>query len=209
MIPREQVTGVILCGGQAVRMGGTEKGLLPLAGTPMFAHVRARLAPQVGPVVLSANREAASYACFGDPVVPDRVPGLGPLGGLDAALDAVTTPYTFCCPGDAPFLALSLVARLATALAAEGAEVAMPRDAERVQQLFLLFPTALHGTLTAYLAGGGRSVLGWTDGLRTAVLTVPDVPPAFLNVNTPAAAAAAAAHLHDAPPHARPAPEPS
>lgn len=204
MIPREALTGVILCGGEAVRLGGIEKGLLPLAGTPMFAHVRARLAPQVGPIIISANRDVSAYAQFGDTVVPDRTPGLGPLGGLAAALALVHTPYTFCCPGDAPFLAPSLVMRLATALLAEDADVAMPRDAERVQQLFLLFPTARRDTLTTYLEDGGRSVLGWTDRLRTAVLAVPDLPPAFLNVNTPEAVATAAEQLHGTPIHAPP-----
>ena len=45
--PRTGVTGVILAGGRAERMGGRDKGLLPLAGEPLIVHGVRRLRPQV------------------------------------------------------------------------------------------------------------------------------------------------------------------
>lgn len=43
-IPREQITGLVLAGGRGTRMGGVDKGLQPLHGEPLAAHVLRRLA---------------------------------------------------------------------------------------------------------------------------------------------------------------------
>ena len=45
-----QVTGVILSGGRATRMGGVDKGLIPVNGKPMISWVIDVLRPQVGEV---------------------------------------------------------------------------------------------------------------------------------------------------------------
>ena len=68
-------------------MGGVDKGLVDLDGKPMVAHVIARLAPQVGTIVVNANRNADRYSTLGYPVVGDDVGGFaGPLAGLHAGL---------------------------------------------------------------------------------------------------------------------------
>ena len=80
-----RIFGVILAGGQGQRMGGVDKALVPLAGAPLLAHVIARLEPQVERLALSAKGDAARFARFGLPVLPDG-PGAGPLAGVLAAL---------------------------------------------------------------------------------------------------------------------------
>lgn len=184
MIPPSAITGVILCGGKARRMDGVEKALEMAGGTPLVGHVRERLAPQVGSVIISANREPSAYAAWGDRVVHDLVADCGPLGGLLSAMEVVDTPYTFCCPGDAPFLARALVSRLADALEASGASAGMPHDGERPQPLFLLLRTSSREALRQYLAAGDRSVLGFTAHLGAAVMPAADEQASFLNVNT-------------------------
>jgi molybdopterin-guanine dinucleotide biosynthesis protein A len=199
VIARADLTGIILCGGAARRMGGTEKALTIVGPTSLLGHVRARLAPQVGPIIISANRDLPGYSRWGDRVVPDLVEGAGPLGGLQAALANVETPYAFCCPGDAPLLDPGLVQRLGATLRSHHADIAMPHDGERTQQLFLLMRTDLRASLGSYLDGGGRSVLGWTDTLRCAVEDAADLHAAFLNVNTLSALQHAAMRLHPEP----------
>ncbi|MDX2260248.1 MAG: molybdenum cofactor guanylyltransferase MobA [Gemmatimonadales bacterium] len=185
MIPIEDITGVILCGGEARRMGGVHKSLALAMGIPMVGHVRARLAPQVSRIIISANAEPVAHAAWGDEVVPDGLRGMGPLGGLLTAMNQVNTPYTFCCPCDAPLLSRTLVERLGERLLLTSADVAMPHDGEQPQQLFLLLRTSVRDSLRNYLSDGGRSVLGWTDTLPVALLDVQDDLASFLNVNTP------------------------
>ncbi|MDQ1345497.1 MAG: molybdenum cofactor guanylyltransferase [Pseudomonadota bacterium] len=112
--PRREVTGLVLAGGRALRMGGAAKGLAQLHGQPMIAQVIARLRPQVAGLMLNANRP--DYAAFGLPLVADVVPDYaGPLAGVHAGLLACPTPWLVTVPCDAPFVPTDLVARLAAA----------------------------------------------------------------------------------------------
>jgi molybdopterin-guanine dinucleotide biosynthesis protein A len=183
LIPASDITGVVLCGGEGRRMGGVEKPLLSLTGSPLVAHVLERLRPQVGPVIVSANRELESYRVFGHPVVVDDTPGLGPLGGLASIAPHVTTPWLFCCPGDAPRLDGGLVARLASECD-DACTAAYPHDGERPHYLFLLVRTAVCTSLTSYLEGGSRSVHGWLEVIGGRAVGMPELAKSFVNVNT-------------------------
>ena len=82
-IAREAITGLVLAGGQGRRMGGQDKGLLTLHGQALAARALQRLAPQVGPTAVSANRHLADYQALGVPVWSDTLPDQpGPLAGL-------------------------------------------------------------------------------------------------------------------------------
>lgn len=66
----EVITGVVLAGGKARRMGGADKGLLELNGKPLWRHVADALAPQLATVVISANRHLDIYRASGLKVIP-------------------------------------------------------------------------------------------------------------------------------------------
>lgn len=184
MIDPTRITGIILCGGQARRMGGVEKPLQLLHGRPLVAHIRERLLPQVSTIVISANRERESYAQWGDPIVADNTPDLGPMGGLQAALGVVRTPWFFCCPGDAPFLMPDLVGSLAHALTTSGHSLAYPHDGQRAQHLFLLGRTTLAPVLDAFLARGERSVHRFAEMNGALVVPMPERAHSFRNINS-------------------------
>ena len=185
--PRDSLTGLVLAGGLGRRMGGEDKGLVPLAGRPMVAHVLGALRPQVGPLVINANRNLERYAAFGHPVIADAVGGfLGPLAGVFTALQRCTTEFVVTAPCDAPLVAPDLAARLYAACAASGADLAVASDGERQQPVFLLLRTSLAPSLEAYLTGGGRKIDAWFGGLRVATADFSDEPDTFVNVNDPA-----------------------
>ena len=189
------VSGVILAGGAARRMGGrgeadcpVDKGLLPLAGQPLAWHVAARLRPQVRELLVSANRHAAEYARLGVPVVADAVPDYaGPLAGLHAALGVAREEWLVSAPCDVPGLPSDLVARLHTACTAAGAQAAVVRTAGRLQPVFCLCHTSLRASLERFLASGERRVRLWLDQVGAVVVdfdTAVDAE-AFRNINTP------------------------
>lgn len=184
MIEQHEITGVILCGGRGTRMEGLDKPLQLVSGMPLVQHVRQRLVPQVGAVIVSANRHLPDYAAWGDVVVPDGEPDLGPLGGLLAALDHVTTPYLFCCPGDAPLMSRSLVAMLAAPLSSSKSDVAVPTDGVRMQHLFVLMRVTVRDALRAYLASGERSVGGWVASTNHITVDMSREHNTFANINT-------------------------
>ncbi|MBZ8118535.1 molybdenum cofactor guanylyltransferase MobA [Roseovarius sp. LXJ103] len=185
----QQPLGVILAGGLATRMGGGDKGLLPLGGGTLLSHVMDRLEPQVAGLALNANGDAERFAALGLPVLPDPVEGfVGPLAGVLAGLDwaaAQGAEAVVSVAADTPFFPCDLVPRLM--LAAEGMEhpLVLARTPDGRQPTFGLWPTALRDDLRAALEGGLRKVVMWTDGHggREAMFNAPGAP--FFNVNTP------------------------
>ena len=73
-IANADITGLILAGGRGSRMGGVDKGLQPWRGLPLAQQVLLRLKPQVGPVLLNANRNLDTYRAWGLPVLADGPP---------------------------------------------------------------------------------------------------------------------------------------
>lgn len=184
--PRDSITGLVLAGGLGRRMGGEDKGLVPLAGRPMVAHVLDALRPQVGTVVVNANRNQERYAAFGHPVIADAVDGyLGPLAGVLTALQHCATEFLVTAPCDAPLIAPDLVARLYAAAVTTGADLAVASDGQRQQPVFLLLRASLAPSLEAYLAGGDRKVDLWFGQLHVVEADFGDAPDTFVNVNDP------------------------
>lgn len=181
----QDITGVILAGGLARRMGGVDKGLQLLAGRPLVAHVAERLAPQVGHLLINANRSHADYAALGYPLLSDDIPDFaGPLAGLHVALGACTTPLVVTAPCDSPFLPADLVGRLLAGLQAAGADLAIARAAGRQHPVFCLCRKSLQPQLAAYLNQGGRRVAQWCAEMGAVEVDFDDQPTAFQNFNT-------------------------
>jgi molybdopterin-guanine dinucleotide biosynthesis protein A len=183
---RADITGLVLAGGRGQRWGGRDKGLIEHAGRPLVAWVLEALAPQVGRLLVSANRNLDTYATFGPPVIMDYLDGFqGPLAGIAAALAVAETPWIVTAPCDGPALPEDLVARLTLALEHQGGTAAAARVGHRIQPVHALIPVARAPELTAYLAAGGRSVIGWLEGQPLALADFSDRPEAFANFNTP------------------------
>ncbi len=186
---RKQITGLVLAGGRGERMGGADKGLLDWHGEPLAQRALRRLAAQVGPMLISANRHSERYAALGVPVVADEGSGFaGPLAGFLAGLRASRTPLLMAVPCDAPDFPLDLVARLAAALAASDDDVAVPTvsgdTGPRLQPVFCLMRAAAAVSIEQALAAGRHKVAQWVQAQRTTSVVFDDAA-AFRNINTP------------------------
>jgi molybdopterin-guanine dinucleotide biosynthesis protein A len=167
-------------------MGMIDKGLVELDGKPLVAHVLARLAPQVGALIVNANRNVERYAALGHPVVGDAIGGYaGPLAGLHAGLSAATTPLVATTPCDSPFLPADLVARLAGAFDAATVDIAVARTFDQPHPVFALVRRDVLPHLARFLEQGGRKIDAWYASLRLAEVAFDDEADAFRNINTP------------------------
>ncbi len=180
----DAITGLILAGGRAQRMGGVDKGLQPWRGLPLVDHALARLAPQVREVMINANRNPAAYATRAARVLADASEDFpGPLAGILAGLRATTTPWLAVVPCDSPQLPADLVARLGQGLG--GAPGAVVQRDQRLEPVCCLLSKTLADDLERYLAEGGRKVEGWVARHATPVpFDRPEDAAAFANVNT-------------------------
>jgi molybdenum cofactor guanylyltransferase len=199
---RDQVTGVILAGGQSRRMfpgvaRGGDKSLRELAGRPMLAHVIDRLRPQAGRLIINANGDPSRFDPFGLPVAPDTVDGFaGPLAGVLAGMrwsQANAGPATHIATAstDAPFIPSDLVARLTAGLEGSTNTIAMARSGGEVHPVIGLWPVNLADDLEHALRAGVRKVLAWTDMHGTQPVDFPFTTMAgcqidpFFNANHP------------------------
>lgn len=190
-----EISGLILAGGRGSRMGGADKGLLPLEGRPLAAHVLERLAPQLSSVRINANRHAEAYAALGVGVISDPIPGefAGPLAGMLAGLCSSEREWLLVVPCDSPRLPLDLAERLFDAAKAAEADLAVPLACSeaggepQMQPVFCLLHRRLIASLAAYLDAGERQLQRWQRQQRHVLVPFdrPEDELAFSNANTP------------------------
>lgn len=199
MIQPADITALILAGGQGSRMGGVDKGLQNYKGLPLALHTlkRLRTSAGVGEIMISANRNLSAYEAFGVPVWPDGLSDYaGPLAGFLTGLTHCKTPYLLTVPCDTPLLPLDLAQRLAIALEADNADIAMAAAPEagqdghlqlRTQPVFCLLRVKLLDSLVRFTEEGGRKIATWTGQHHTAIVAfnqAGDDRQAFFNTNT-------------------------
>lgn len=176
------ITGLILAGGQATRMGGCDKGLQCYRGRPLIQHVMERLTPQVDHIIINANRNLSTYGDFGYPVISDQFEGFaGPLAGLHAGLIACKTPLLALVPCDAPHLPAELVRQLLNALTPETA-IAVAHTSQGSQPTFMLCRCTVLPALEHTLLRGERGFGAWQRTLDATVVHFDDES-AFTNMN--------------------------
>jgi len=188
MIARDEITGLILAGGRGARMGGVDKGLQNHLGAPLALHALLRLSPQVGEIMINANRNLGAYESMGVPVWPDTLPDYaGPLAGFLTGLERCETPYLVTVPCDSPRFPLDLVERLADGLESQQAEIALAAtregDTTQVHPVFCLMKASLMESLVRFTHGGQRKIDRWTAQHRCVEVVFEDAA-AFANANT-------------------------
>lgn len=180
---------IILAGGRSSRMGGGDKGLLPLNGKPMLAHVIARIAPQVSTLAINGNGDAGRFRPLGLPVVTDTIADFpGPLAGILAGLVWARAhhpgaSHVLTVPCDTPFLPRDLVSRLSQDLVQSCAQIAVARDNESVHPVVGLWPLASAAPLALAIQNGARSVQHWLRSNHTCETRF--AADHFRNINTP------------------------
>ncbi|MDA3920388.1 MAG: molybdenum cofactor guanylyltransferase [Salinisphaera sp.] len=182
-IAREQMTAGILAGGEGRRLGGVDKGWYEVEGQALVARTIERVAPQAGPLIISANRSLARYRALGYPVQSDDSDdSRGPLAGMAAVLKAASTPYVLFVPVDTPYLPLDLADRLATGMKKDS-DIAVARVGDQIHALHALVRRSLLDDLQAALFSGTRRVSDWQEGLGRVVVDW-DSARDFANINS-------------------------
>jgi len=156
-----EVTGVVLSGGRATRMGGNDKGLIYFNGLPLFEHVTRKLTSQVSNVVISANRNIEIYQSIGLRVLSDTLPDYpGPLAGMLSAMQNLDSEW---------FLSRAV----------------WVNDGERDHPTIALIHKKLAVSLENYLASGERRVMFFLRESGGHSVRFQDQMNNFINVNSP------------------------
>jgi molybdenum cofactor guanylyltransferase len=195
-VDKNQITGIVLAGGRGSRMGGVDKGLQLYNDTPLAKHAIQQLQPQVGSLLINANRHLDIYETWGaqfsaDVVADELADFAGPLAGFLVGLQHCKTPFLVTVPCDTPRFPADLVARLADAMVQNNAEIAMASSPDeegilRHQPVFCLIRRELATSLKAFTDAGGRKIGAWAAQhklVRVDFNQTHDDPKAFYNAN--------------------------
>ena len=190
MTARAEITGLILAGGRAQRMGGIDKGLVSFMGKPLIEHAIDRLTPQVTAILINANRNQDRYAQYGHAVIADQHPDFaGPLAGFAAGLEDCKTEYLLSVPCDSPVFPLNLSQRMLEAMINTQSDLVYASSVDATgttwtQPVFCLMRRSVEQSLQDFLGQEGRKIDRWFEALQSSTVVFTDEV-AFANTNTP------------------------
>lgn len=177
------VTALILAGGEGRRMGGQDKGLITWQKKPFIEYILDSIPADITHTLISCNRNIDQYQKYGKTVQDDDAKYEGPLAGIYAAMQLISTPYILVLPCDSPLAPKDLYQQLATTLNTNHADICYADDGIQKQYLFALIHTKLETSLKEYLAAGNRQVHRWYKQHHFVEANLSKQQSAFRNVN--------------------------
>jgi len=105
MISKNQITGIILAGGESSRMG-QNKALVLWKGRSLLDWVKLAISPICSQVLISSN--AAPELFYDSKLIADRYNNIGPIAGIESGLFHADTPHCLIVSCDTPMLSTSM-----------------------------------------------------------------------------------------------------
>ncbi|MCC3861801.1 molybdenum cofactor guanylyltransferase MobA [Pseudemcibacter aquimaris] len=172
---------VILAGGGSSRMGGVDKYTLMLGERPILDHIIARIEPQASKILFNCNKEIDVSLT----VIRDQKPNLGPLGGIQAALEyakekGYNSVITVAC--DTPFIPENLTSRLQSL---EGNPLVIAASNGRLHPVVARWYVSLLDQVTEALDQGERKLMKFIDNIEYAICEWNEPRDPFFNINRP------------------------
>ena len=184
-LQHQDITAVILAGGQGRRLGGQDKGLIKFNGRPIIEILIEQLEKQSLDILINANRNQAIYQQYGYPVVSDRLDNFqGPLAGFATAMSALDSRFILTLPCDGPRLAVDYVDRFIESQSRQASDICVAHDGDRLQPVHALIATDLLPSLTGFLESGDRKIDRWYGQHDFQTVDFSDQREMFRNINT-------------------------
>jgi FdhD protein len=181
-------SAIILAGGKSQRMGG-EKPLVELAGEPLLARSVRLLKPLFREIIVVTNKDLGLIL----PEVKytrDKIPYLGPLGGMQAGLAASSNELNFVIACDMPFLKPAVIESLVKWT--DEFDVVVPETENGLEPLFAFYQKRCLKYINEALEQGEKRIVSFFPKVLVKVVKlaelrkIEDVKKTFFNVNTKA-----------------------
>ena len=180
------LSGVVLAGGRAGRLGGRDKTTLQFGEQTLLERTLEIMAPLCDETLISSNSMNDYPGCR---IIPDLNKGQGPLGALYSCLLAARNPNLFIVATDMPFITTAALARLRQEHS--GFDVVIPRSPDGMQPLASLYKKSCLNAIDRQLKRGNLKIRSFFPEVRVKVVECLDFPKIFhkhifLNINSPA-----------------------
>jgi molybdopterin-guanine dinucleotide biosynthesis protein A len=183
-INKSDITAVILSGGQGLRMGREDKGLILFQGRVLITYVVAVVEGKVARLLISANSNIEKYQQYGEVISDDLKDFQGPLAGISKALSVVKTPYLLILPCDNPTINQTIITRLIDAMHKNDVAICVANDSVRMHPTIAIIKTNMHSNLSDFLDSGNRKLGLWIQQNNFIKVDFSDYPKALSNLNT-------------------------
>jgi molybdopterin-guanine dinucleotide biosynthesis protein A len=178
----EKATAIIMAGGRSTRMG-TDKSMLPIEGRPIIKGICERLSTCFEQILISADNKE-KYEFLGYEVIPDKIPGQGPLMGIASALEASSNELNFIVACDIPHIELGHVRRIISEAADGEYDIVVPVAGDgQYEPLFAVYRKSALRAVNKVLSSGGRKI---SDVFAFCKVKKIDLGENLVNLNTTA-----------------------
>jgi len=176
----ESATAIIMAGGNSTRMG-TDKSMLPIENKPMIEVICKRLSGCFEQILISAVKKD-KFEFLGFEVVPDRIPGQGPLMGIASALEASSHELNFVVACDIPNIELRHVRKIISAAVDGKSDIVVPVTGDgQYEPLFAVYRKSALGAINNILSSGGHKI---SDVFPLCNVKKVDLGAGLVNLNT-------------------------
>jgi molybdopterin-guanine dinucleotide biosynthesis protein A len=195
------VTGVLLAGGRASRMGGRDKAFAAVGGEPIAVRTL-RIFRGLFPQVLVATNRPERFRALDVETVADVFPGCGPLAGVHAAMQRAAHPHVFVAACDMPGLDADVIRFLLDRIG--DADAVVPRWDHDIEPLHAVYAVRLLPLVEETLRAGRHAMREFLPRVRVDYVAEDELKRirgtarSMLNVNTPEELAAVGGSLDDA-----------
>jgi molybdopterin-guanine dinucleotide biosynthesis protein A len=178
----EKATAIIMAGGSSTRMG-TDKSMLPIKGRPIIKGICEQLSTCFEQILISATNKD-KFEFLGYEVVPDKIPGQGPLMGIASALEASSNELSFVVACDIPHIELRHVRRIISEAIEGEPDIVVPVAGDgQYEPLFAVYRKSALRALNKVLSSGGRKI---SDVFALCNVKTIDLGASLVNLNTSA-----------------------
>lgn len=175
MARRINFSAVILAGGQSRRMR-RDKATVRWKGKTFLERAVAAVKRAGAKEILISGQKNGDYSAIDCPVIFDRKPYCGPLGGIERALQISEAPLLLVLAVDMPQMT-SLLLRKLVAACCESVGV-VPSIANGLEPLAAVYPKACHAILVKMLEQRSYSAREFAEACeRSGLIRKLDVAP--------------------------------
>jgi molybdopterin-guanine dinucleotide biosynthesis protein A len=147
---------------------GRDKAWLPVGGLPLLAR-QIEIVKQLAPRELFiSGRAGVDYSQFNCPVLHDRLPDQGPLGGIHRALQESAAPLLFVLAVDMPRMEAAFAQQLASKC--DSSMGAVPKVNGQIEPLAAFYPKAALAIAERLLGGKRRAAIAFAENCAAAGL---------------------------------------
>ncbi|OGF53477.1 MAG: hypothetical protein A2452_06640 [Candidatus Firestonebacteria bacterium RIFOXYC2_FULL_39_67] len=155
MEKNNNLSAVILCGGKALRMGGVNKAFIEVEGASILNRTINIFKDIFKEVILVTNTPEQYKEYKNDAVIiTDIIKGVGPLGGIYAALINTSKQGVFVVACDMPFIDKELIIKEIDCFNSLETNVLVPRVLDRIEPLHAVYSKCLSPSIKEFISSG-------------------------------------------------------